>query len=37
MEHDISDSHDAHVFDRAAAEMWLDLELQFFETVQMGK
>lgn len=35
IEHDISDTHDAHVFDRAAAEMWLDLELQFFEKVKL--
>jgi hypothetical protein len=29
---DISGSHDAHVFDRKAAELWLRLEMQFFET-----
>jgi len=30
--YDISKAHDAHVFSREAAEMWLRLELEFFET-----
>ncbi len=34
---DISKAHDAHVFSRSAAEMWLRLEMRFFETYRLTR